>query len=44
MTGALFARPAGVEQIDRRALAHQLMRTVEGEVRSGWWCRSPRAT
>jgi FAD/FMN-containing dehydrogenase/Fe-S oxidoreductase len=33
MTGALFARPAGVEQIDRRALAHQLMRTVEGEVR-----------
>jgi FAD/FMN-containing dehydrogenase/Fe-S oxidoreductase len=33
MTGALFARPAGVEQLDRRALAHQLMRTVEGEVR-----------
>ncbi len=33
MTGALIARPADVERIDRRALAHQLMRALEGEVR-----------
>jgi FAD/FMN-containing dehydrogenase/Fe-S oxidoreductase len=33
MTGALLARPDGVDSIDRRALAYELMRTVSGEVR-----------
>jgi FAD/FMN-containing dehydrogenase/Fe-S oxidoreductase len=33
MTASLIARPEGVESIDRRALARDLARAIEGEVR-----------